>query len=125
MDAHCALCARGAKWIAHNDHNVEFKIVPSQSELGNALMRHFEMDPADPTSWLYLIDGHAYASLDALVNVGRRLGGVWNVLIALRVIPRGLRDILYRFVARNRYRWFGTADLCGLPDPQVKKRLFP
>jgi len=123
MDAHCALCARGAKWIAHNDRKEEFKIVPLQSELGYALLYHYAMDPADPTSWLYLEDGRGYASLDALIRVGHRLGRVWKFLFILRVFPRGLRDTLYRAVARNRYRWFGTTDLCTLPDPDVQKRL--
>ncbi len=50
MDARCALCARGAKWIARNDRDVEFRIVPLQSELGNMLMIHYAMAPADPTS---------------------------------------------------------------------------
>ncbi|KAE9629980.1 thiol-disulfide oxidoreductase DCC family protein [Parasedimentitalea maritima] len=123
MDAQCALCARGAKWIAHNDRNAEFRIVPLQSELGNALMTHYGMDPGDPTSWLYLVEGHGYASLDALIHVGQRLGRIWKVLAILRLVPSGLRDALYRAVARNRYRWFGTADLCSLPDSEVQKRL--
>ena len=123
MDANCSLCAHGARWIAHSDRSGEFRIVPLQSELGHALMHHYGMDPADPTSWLYLLEGRAHSSLDALMHVGSRLGGVWNFLIVLRIIPRGLRDILYRSVARNRYRWFGTADLCALPDPDVQKRL--
>ncbi|AZV77406.1 DUF393 domain-containing protein [Parasedimentitalea marina] len=123
MDAHCALCARGAKWIAHNDRNTDFKIVPLQSELGRALMTHYGMDPEDPTSWLYLTEGRGYASLDALIRVGHRLGRGWKLLAILRLIPQSLRDILYRSVARNRYRWFGTADLCNLPDAEVQKRL--
>lgn len=123
MDAHCSLCARGAKWISRNDTREEFKIVPLQSEMGKALMRHYGMDASDPTSWLYIVSGQAYSSLDALVRVGHQLGGVWNVLLVLRVIPRSLRDSLYTGVARNRYRWFGTTDLCSLPDPEVQKRL--
>lgn len=123
MDAHCALCARGAVWIARNDWRVEFKIVPLQSKLGKALMIHYAMDPADPMSWLYLEDGRAYASLEAMMRVGRRLGRVWRMLSIMQVIPRGLRDHLYRTVAMNRYRWFGTGDLCSLPDPEVQKRL--
>jgi len=123
MDAHCSLCARGAKWIAHNDRSNEFSIVPLQSDLGKALMTHYVMDPTDPTSWLYLADGRGYASLDALIRVGQRLGRVWRLLAILRIIPKGLRDILYRTVARNRYRWFGTTDLCSLPDCEVQKRL--
>ena len=65
MDARCSLCARGAKWIAHNDRSKEFRIVPMQSDLGTALMIHYGMDPKDPTSWLYLADGHGFTSLDA------------------------------------------------------------
>ena len=57
MDAHCAICARGARWIAHNDGKGEFRIVPLQSDLGNALMHHYGMDPGDPLSWLYLEEG--------------------------------------------------------------------
>lgn len=123
MDAHCALCARGARWIARNDSAQEFRIIPLQSNLGHALIRHYGLDPDDPTSWLYLEDGRAYSSLDAFMRVGARLGGVWNGLSALRIFPRPLQDVLYRFVARNRYRFFGTADLCTLPDPDVQQRL--
>jgi len=123
MDARCSLCARGAKWIAHNDRSEEFKIVPLQSDLGIALMKHYAMDPTDPTSWLYLEEGQVWTSLDALIRVGYRLGRVWKVVLILRVLPRGFRDFLYRAVARNRYRWFGVADLCSLPDPELQKRL--
>ena len=123
MDAHCALCARGAGWIAHNDTKAEFRIIPVQSELGNALLYHYGMDPDDPLSWLYLEDGQAYASMDAVMRVGARLGGVWQGLAIMRILPRRVRDFLYRLVARNRYRLFGRADLCSVPDQEVQKRL--
>lgn len=123
MDAHCSLCACGAAWIAHNDHREEFRIVPLQSQLGDALMKHYAMDPADPTSWLFLLDGQAYASLEAFMRVGRRLGRIWNILMVFQVLPIRLQDTLYALVARNRYRWFGSGDLCSLPDPEVQKRL--
>jgi len=123
MDAHCAICARGARWIAHNDKRQEFIIVALQSTLGNALMSHYGMDPTDPLSWLYLEHGRAYSSLDAGIRVGKRLGGVWAGLAVLRVLPRPVQDWLYGLVARNRIRWFGTADLCNMPDSEVQKRL--
>jgi predicted DCC family thiol-disulfide oxidoreductase YuxK len=123
MDARCALCARGATWIARHDRAQEFTIIPLQSELGGALMAHYGLDPSDPTSWLYVEDGRAYSSLDAFIRVGKRLGGIWKAMILLRVLPTTWQDGLYRFVARNRIRFFGTADLCELPDPEVRKRL--
>ena len=123
MDARCSLCARGARWIARNDRAHVFTIIPVQSVAGEALMVHYGLDPADPLSWLYVEDGLAYTSLDALIRVGWRLGGVWKGLSLLRILPVPAQNILYRAVARNRYRLFGTADLCSMPDPEVQKRL--
>jgi len=123
MDARCSLCAQGAAWIARNDKSQEFKIIPMQSDLGSALLKHYGLDPADPASWLYVEHGNAYTSLDALIRVGVRLGGIWKGLSIIRILPVSLQDILYRLVARNRYKIFGTRDLCALPDPEVQKRL--
>ena len=123
MDAHCSLCARGAKWIAHNDNQEVFRIIPLQSDLGNALMLHYEMDPADPLSWLFIEEGYAYASMDAVIRVGNRLGGIWKASNILRLIPRRAQDYIYGLIARNRYRLFGKTDLCNIPDPEVRKRL--
>lgn len=123
MDARCSLCARGAAWIARNDTAQEFTIIPLQSKVGSALMLHYGLDPADPASWLYLENGRAYSSLDAFIRVGRRLGGLWKALGVLRILPTSVQDILYRVVARNRYRLFGSTDLCALPNADVQKRL--
>ncbi|MEM6616898.1 MAG: DUF393 domain-containing protein, partial [Pseudomonadota bacterium] len=116
MDAECSLCSKGATWIARNDTANQFKIIPLQSKLGNALMMHYGLDSKDPTSWLYLEKGRAFTSLDAYIRVGWQLGGVWKALSVLRLIPRSIQDVLYRWVATNRYRWFGKGDLCSLPD---------
>lgn len=123
MDAKCGLCAKGARWIARQDHRSEFRIIPLQSDLGAALMRHYGMDPADPTSWLYIQDGQAYCSLDAFIRVSQRLGGRWNIVRVLRIIPKPIQDVMYRAVARNRYKFFGTTDMCNLPDLDIQKRL--
>ncbi len=123
MDARCGLCAKGARWIAHNDKKSEFQIILMQSELGAALFRHYGIDPDDPASWLYMEDGLAYSSADAIIRVGQRLGGIWKALIMLRIIPPFILDYCYGLVARNRIRLSGTADLCNLPDPEIQKRL--
>jgi len=123
MDAHCAICARGARWIAKNDRRGEFRIVPMQSELGRSLLIRHGLDPDDPSSWLYLDKGVPHASLDAVIRVGQRLGGLWRGLALLRALPRPARDLLYYSVAQNRYRLFGRGDLCAMPDAGVQTRL--
>jgi len=123
MDAQCGLCARGARWIARNDKAGEFRILPMQSEKGASLLRHYGLDPEDPLSWLLIVDGRGYTSLDAVIRTGARLGGVWKGLGVLRLLPRHLQDSLYGLVARNRYKVMGRADLCALPDADVQERL--
>ncbi|MFU1477997.1 thiol-disulfide oxidoreductase DCC family protein [Roseovarius sp. C7] len=123
MDAQCALCARGARWIARHDRREEFRILPIQTPLGEALLRHYGMDPQDPASWLYIENGRAYSSLDAIIRVGQRFGGLWRGLAVLRLLPRPVQDWLYARIARNRYRVMGRTDMCALPDPALRKRL--
>lgn len=123
MDANCGLCAKGAGWIARNDRDRKFRIVPMQSERGSALLRHYGMSPDDPLSWLYINEGRAYTSLDAIIRVGAELGGIWKSLGVLRVFPRRVQDYLYGIVARNRYRFLGHASFCDIPDPDVQARI--
>jgi len=123
VDGQCALCTRGARLICRLDRRGEFKIVPTQSDLARAILCHYGLNAVDPASWLYLEDGKAYGSMDAIVRVGRRLGGWCRSVHVLRIIPGFLQDWLYQRLARNRYRLFGRTDLCAVPDPDLRRRL--
>lgn len=123
MDAQCGLCAKGALWIAKHDREQKFRIVPMQSDLGGALLRHYGMAPDDPLSWLYICEGRAYTSLDAIVRVGQEFGGIWKTLAVFNVLPRRLQDGLYGAIARNRYRFLGRRSFCDMPIPEVQNRI--
>ncbi|MDJ0637413.1 MAG: DCC1-like thiol-disulfide oxidoreductase family protein [Paracoccaceae bacterium] len=123
MDANCLLCAMGARWIAHNDRHDVFRIVPADSALGASLLRRQGLDELDPESWLLIDAVGAHQSLDALMRAGVHLGGLWQVLGVLQLLPRCWRDWLYHVAARNRYRLFGKADMCRMPDPAIRRRL--
>ncbi len=123
MDGECVLCSVGARLIARFDAANEFRICRTQTALGRALFRHYGMSPDDPDSWLLLVDGRAYTSLEAMIRAGRRVGGFGWLLQPLALLPRGLQDRLYRTLARNRYRIFGRTDLCGIADPALRARL--
>jgi predicted DCC family thiol-disulfide oxidoreductase YuxK len=125
MDGDCVLCTRTAKLIARLDHAGEFRICPIQSELGQAVLRHYGHDPDDPDSWLYLADGYAYTSMDAIIRAGKRLGRWARIVGVLQLLPRPVQDWLYRRIARNRYRLWGRKEaiMCDLPDPAMRARL--
>jgi predicted DCC family thiol-disulfide oxidoreductase YuxK len=123
MDAHCALCSAGARWIDRLDRSGTVRICPLPSPLGSALMRHYGMRVDDPQSWLLIENGCGVSELDAVVQLARRCGWLGQLLRPLMLLPRRWRSALYRWVARNRIRWFGRADLCAAPTPSLRQRL--
>ncbi|NIJ40945.1 putative DCC family thiol-disulfide oxidoreductase YuxK [Parvibaculum indicum] len=123
MDGECVLCSTGARLIARLDKAGEFRICRAQTELGRALLNHYGMSADDPESWLYIVDGRAFTSFDAMIRVGARVGGAGLLLQPLRLLPRPVQDWFYRRLAHNRYRLFGRTDICALPDPGVRARL--
>ena len=123
MDGECALCTGGARLISRFDRRSEIRICPTQSKLGQAVLRHYGLDPTDPDSWLFLSDGKATTSMDAIIRVGERMGGPGRLAGGLRVLPRSARDWLYRRIARNRYAVLGRTDMCAVPDKALQQRL--
>ncbi|MEM1162319.1 MAG: DCC1-like thiol-disulfide oxidoreductase family protein [Pseudomonadota bacterium] len=123
MDGECALCTRGARLIARYDRSGQIRICPVLSPTGTAVMRHYGLDPAAPDSWLMLIDGRAYTSLDAIIRAGTLIGGAGHLLSVFRLLPRPVQDWLYRRLARNRFRIAGRTDMCAVPDPALRRRL--
>jgi predicted DCC family thiol-disulfide oxidoreductase YuxK len=123
IDAQCAICSWGARMIHRLDRAGTTRICPIQSPLGMALLRHYRLDPQDPASWLFLDAGIAHKDFDAVLYAGRRLGGLGYLTQTLYLIPKPVRDWQYLRLARNRYRLFGRADLCALPDPALQHRI--
>ena len=123
MDAECAVCSWGARMIHRLDQGGSVRICPIQSPLGAALLCHYGLEPDDPSSWLFIDEGVAHRDFEAVVHAARRFGGWGRLAVVLLVLPRPLRDWLYRRLARNRYAIFGRADMCALPDPAFQKRL--
>ncbi len=123
MDAECALCSWGARMIHRLDRSGTVRICPAQSTLGSALLRHYGMVPDDPESWLFIADGVAHKDFEAVIVAGRRFGGWAWPTQGLRLLPRPLRDWLYRRVARNRYAVFGRASYCALSDAAFQRRI--
>ncbi len=96
-----------------------------QGATGRALLEQNGLDPGDPVSMLLVRDGKASSDSDAILEIVTSLGGVWRLAAVLRLVPRFVRDPLYRWIARNRYRWFGRRDQCLDPTPEAAARFLP
>jgi len=122
FDGVCNLCHGTVRFVLDHDRDARFRFAPLQSEVGRALLARFALDP-DALDTIVLIDeARAYRRSDAALRVARRLGAPWSWLVPLAAIPRPLRDAVYDFIARRRYRWFGKKDACPLPRPEWSDR---
>lgn len=122
FDGVCALCTGFARFVLERDRDGIFRFAPAQSPLGQALYRHYGLDPVHLDTNLLVADGRAYTKSQAFIEVMERLGGANRAASLLRLLPAGLRDRLYDPVARNRYRWFGERDSCYLPSLEERGR---
>jgi predicted DCC family thiol-disulfide oxidoreductase YuxK len=116
FDGKCVLCSRFAQFVMHRDRAAKFRLLAAQSPLGDALYRHFKLDPVNYETYILLQDGVAYLRSEAAIRILGGLGLPWRLASICRVCPLSVRDRLYDFVARHRLSWFGARPACYVPD---------
>jgi predicted DCC family thiol-disulfide oxidoreductase YuxK len=122
FDSHCLLCSANVRFILKHDRRRHFRMASMQSKAGAALYRRFGIDPGDPETLILVEGDRALRDSDAVLTIWSGLGWPWRAAAVARIVPAALRDPLYRWVARNRYRLFGRSDTCWLPDPDLADR---
>lgn len=126
FDGVCNLCNGFVQFVIRRDPAARFRFAALQSPAGQALLATQGLDATtlalEPESVLLFSGGRLYSHSSAVLGIARRLGGVWRLAGVGWVLPRALRDALYRFVARHRYRWFGRQESCMVPTAALKAR---
>ncbi|MCB2378345.1 thiol-disulfide oxidoreductase DCC family protein [Hymenobacter sp. BT635] len=124
FDGVCNLCNGFVQFIIRRDPAGYFRFASLQSEAGRALLAEHGLALAGtgPETVMLVEDNRVYTHSTAVLRIARHLGGAWPLLYAFRLIPAFLRDAAYRFVARNRYRWFGQQHACLLPSSELRGR---
>ncbi|CAN7458996.1 thiol-disulfide oxidoreductase DCC family protein [Pseudoxanthomonas sp. LjRoot143] len=117
FDGICVLCNGWVRFLLKHDREGRYRFAAMQSDAGRALLAGHGLDPDDPASFLLVEGAQAWTDSDAIRRVLTGLGGVWRLAAVIAVVPRVVRDPLYRWVARNRYRWFGTTE-CRVPTQE-------
>jgi predicted DCC family thiol-disulfide oxidoreductase YuxK len=123
FDAECVLCSANAHFVLKYDKARHFWLASMQGEIGAALFRQNGLDPADPTSILVVNGAEVHKDSDAVLRIYAGLGYPWRIMAMFRLVPRLIRDPIYRLVARNRYRWFGKRETCWLPPADMRARV--
>jgi predicted DCC family thiol-disulfide oxidoreductase YuxK len=122
FDGVCNLCNTAVQWVIERDRRGIFRFGVLQSEAGRAALGAAKT-PTDLPDSIVLIDGPGvHIRSDAALRIARGLGFPWSLAVVARVVPRPLRDAVYSWVARNRYRWFGRRESCMVPTPELAAR---
>lgn len=122
FDGVCNLCNGYVQWLIQHDPKGVFRYASLQSDAGRALLAQAGL-PTDQMDTVVLLDqGRTYTRADVALRIAGQLGGLWPLLGVLRMVPRPLRNAIYDWVARNRYRWFGKRESCMMPTPELKSR---
>lgn len=123
FDGVCTLCNRTVDFIIRHDRARRFRYGSLQSGKGRILLEKFNL-PQDRLDSIVVIDaGRVYRKSEAALHIARELNAPWRFAAVLRVLPRGLRDGIYDWVARHRYAWFGKRKTCRVPT-EAEKQLF-
>jgi predicted DCC family thiol-disulfide oxidoreductase YuxK len=130
FDGVCALCDRSVKFLSSIDKRRALSFAPLQGETAERLFE--DMGRIEPrlAALVYArrLGGPSQQILTASTGLFAALadiGGLWVVVSWLRWIPRPIRDAVYFWVVRNRYRWFGRYDSCVIPRPEDRERFLP
>ena len=122
FDGVCNLCNGSVQFLLRRDRRRRFRFAALQSAAGRALLEPYGLSTQTLETIVVREGGQARVRSDAALHLARRLPWPWPALAVFRILPRPLRDALYSFVARHRYRWFGRTESCMLPTPDVADR---
>jgi len=127
FDGVCNLCNGSVLFVIDRDPTGYFRFAPLQSDEARRLLAARAgagegVAGPDLSSVVLIEGGRVYTRSTAALRVARRLSGAWPLLYAFTAVPRVVRDAVYDWVARNRYRWFGREDACRVPTPDLRAR---
>lgn len=121
-DGICVLCSNWMRFIAKRDHTYRFRFTAIQSPYGRSMAQALGIDPDSPDTNAVILNGCVLRRSDAALAVLACLP-YWSWVSFLRIVPRIFRDIIYTFIARNRYRLFGRHDFCDLSGATFADRI--
>ncbi len=129
FDGVCALCNHSIDYLIKLDKTLKLKYAPLQGETAKAIFNRNTIDDDSLKSIIFVQKSgdneRIFKRSDAVLESLKTVGGFWEIAAIFKIIPRFIRDSIYDFIARNRYKWFGKYDSCRLPTPEERELFLP
>lgn len=117
FDGVCNLCNGSVQFVIERDKQQHFRFAALQSKIG----QEHQQKVGKVDSILLVENGKIYQKSTAALRIARHLDGFWGVFYIFIIVPPFIRNAVYDYIARNRYKWFGKQDSCWMPTPDLKK----
>ena len=122
FDGFCNLCNGAVQFTIERDCKNVFRFSSLQSDYAEDALRPFAIVPKQGESMVLLENGKVYERSTAALRVAKRLKGAWPLLYGFIIVPTFIRDAVYNYVGKNRYKWFGKQESCWVPTPELKEK---
>ncbi|CAN1497083.1 COG3011 Predicted thiol-disulfide oxidoreductase [Flavobacteriaceae bacterium] len=123
FDGICNLCEASVQFVIKYDKKDVFRFVALQSDLGKEIIKHIGLDIKNIDSVILYEPGIAYNYKSAAaLEIAKNLGGFFHLGTVFKLIPNGLRNLLYDYIAKNRYLWYGKKESCLVPTLELKSK---
>lgn len=119
FDGVCNLCSNIVQFVIKKDHKDIFRFASLQSEFGQQVLKKFNLPASNFNTFILYKNGKIYLKSTGALLVAKQLSWPWPLLYSFIILPSFLRNALYNFVAKNRYKWFGQKATCWNPSPSL------
>ena len=122
FDGVCNLCNSSVQFIIKHDKKKQFRFGSLQGNYGQAFLKKYNLPADNFNSFILQEDDKVYTRSAGALRMLKHLGGGWSLLYGFIIVPKFIRDGIYNWFARNRYKWFGKREECMVPTPDLKAR---
>ena len=122
FDGVCNLCNSSVQFVLNKDKQNKFTFASLQSDAAKEILLQFGETNLNLDSIILITDAKIYSKSSAILKVSKLIGGFYSLSIIFYIIPKFIRDKMYDFVAKNRYKWYGKRESCMVPTNELKSR---
>lgn len=122
FDGVCNLCTSSIQFVLKHEKNKEFRFASLQSKFGENILKKHNLDIENYDSIIFLENDNIYFKSSAALKIAKKLKFPFNIISIFIISPKFIRNPIYNFIAKNRYKWFGKKDVCFVATEELLDR---
>lgn len=122
FDGVCNLCNNAVDFVIRRDKNDRFKFGALQDQATKSILKDYKINQDYIDSIILVRGDQIYYKSKAALEIAKNLGGIWPILYVFKIVPSFIRDPVYDWIAKNRYKWFGKKETCRIPTSKEREK---